>query len=284
MMNLALRIKLFFKTELGLQVQAYFLFYIIMWAFHLLVISVISYFHFSLSHNIGTIADWIVDRGWQVIIFTKIFIFYFTLQFIKLRSKKYSVVRGMFRNSVQWPRHEMIVVFIFLLLALISLGDVVYNKSFIFDLIRPLVSGIGTAVFFGTDLIFLLILDAFNPIRSVEERRLKVYLFPFLFYIFTRSTFIYEQTISLKLYAYFYFILYLAYWHRRNWTLPGLFLLGFLIPAFAFLGLDPIWGRSFSLFRPINEISTFSIFVLIAFAIFYLEYRLKKYPEYIYRN
>jgi hypothetical protein len=284
MKNLVNNLQNFFRTALGTHVIYYTLFYTMMWLFHLIIISIISYFHLILNHNIGTIADWIVDRGWLVIIFTKLSIFYLVMQFMKLKSKKFAFLKVMIRNSVQWPRHEIAVALIFLIAGLISLGNMSFNSTFIVDLLRPFYSIAGTFIFFGTDLFIMLALDVFFPIKNEKTIQYKIILFPILFYFYSRFTFIYEQNISLKLFAYFFILYYSSYWRRRNWTIPLLFIVSFLVPTYVIFGLDPIWGHTFSLFKSSKEISTFSIFILVGFACSYLEYHLRKNPEYIYRD
>jgi len=103
----------FFETPLGCQIKFYALFYFILWSLHLILISLISFFHLLLNHNIRTIGDWIGDRGWELIIFSKLLIFYISVQFIRLRNKKLNLLQGYLRNSIQWPRKEFIVVIIF---------------------------------------------------------------------------------------------------------------------------------------------------------------------------
>lgn len=277
-------IKDFFSTNLGAQVSNYLFFYAIVWAFHLLLISVVAFFHLILGHNIGTIADWIVDRGWIQMSVTKILIFALAIQFMRLRNKKYAHIRGMLRNSFAIPRHESFVVIFFLLLALVGVGDIYLNPAYIFEPTRIFISTLGTIIFFGIDLILILILDVFHPLKQAKDTFRKILLFSLLFYLVTRATFIYEQTISFKLFSYFFIILYCAYWRRRNWSLPLLMISTVLVPAFTLFGLDPVWGETFTPFQMRHNISTVAITIMFAIAIFYFEYRKKKNPEYIYRD
>lgn len=278
------RIVDFFDSPLGNQVKYYVLFYFVLWSVHLIFISLISYFHLLLNHNIRTIGDWIEDRGWTLIIISKVLIFYLALQFVRLKSKKLSLVRSYFRNSIQMPRKEMLVALFFLLIGLSGLGQIDINRTLIFEIDRILLSVAGTFIFFSVDYILLIVLEVFFPLENNLERKRKLLLFPLLFYYFTYATFIYEQTVTLKLYAFFFLLLYVGEWRRRNWTMPLLFLLAFLIPGYAFFGLDPVWEASYTFFKMNRSISSFSLFILIGFAIYYLHRIQKKNPEYIYRE
>ncbi len=274
----------FFNTPLGSQVKYYAMFYLFLWGFHLIIISLISFFHLLLNHNIRTIGDWIGDRGWGLIIFSKLAILYIALQFIRLKSKKISLIQNYFRNSIQLPRKEILVVLIFLLMGLMGVGKISTNPSIIFEISRMALSILGTFILFSVDYALLIILETFYPIKNQKELRLKLFLFPLLFYCFTYATFIYEQNVSFRLYAYFYLLIYLGEWRRRNWTLPLLLLISFLIPSFSFFGLDPVWGANYSFFVMQRIVSTFSIFILIALSTGYLYLVQKNNPEYIYRD
>ena len=211
-------------------------------------------------------------------------IFYFALQFIRLKSKKINLVRSYFRNSIQLPRKEVIASLLFLILGLMGLGSMSLNHTLIFELDRIILSVLGTFVFFSVDYALVVVLEIFFPLHSVLERKKKLFLFPLLFYYFTYASFIYEQTVSFKLYAFFFLLLYLGEWRRRNWTFPMIFLLAFLIPAYSLFGLDPVWSSNYTFFKADKIISSFSIFALIGFAVAYLE-RIKRInPEHIYRE
>lgn len=277
-------LKDFFKTDLGRQILYYSGFYALMWAFHLVLISLVSFFHLLLNHNIRTIGDWIGDRGWMLIIITKLLIFYVTMQFIKLKTQKLSSIKSYFRNSIQTPRLEIVVVILFQIIAIFGLGAIEFNSRMIFEMDRILLSIIGTFVFFSVDYIVLVVIDIFYPIRNEKDRLYRIFLFPMLFYFFTSSTFIYEQTISFRLYSFFFLLMYLGEWRRRNWTLPLAYLLLCLIPAYSILGLDPVWSDSYTFFAPTKKITTLSLFVLAFFSVGYLYYSLRKKPEYIYRD
>lgn len=274
----------FFDSALGSQIKYYAFFYFVLWSFHLILISLVSYFHLLLNHNIRTIGDWIGDRGWVLIITSKVLIFYIAFQFIRLKTKKINFVRGYFRNSVQMPRKEIVASLLFLILGFTGMGQVKLNSIIIFEFSRMFFSVLGTIIFFAVDYALLIILEIFYPIHAEGKRTQKLFLFPLLFYLFTYATFIYEQSVSIKLYGYFFLLLYLGEWRRKNWTLPLLYLLAFLVPVYSFFGLDPVWGSNYSFFLIDKNISSFSHFILIGTAILYLHFNQENNPEYIYRD
>lgn len=281
--NLA-KISDFFDSPLGSQIKYYALFYLVLWSVHLILISLVSYFHLLLDHNIRIIGDWIEDRGWALIIISKTLIFYLALLFVRLKSKKNNLVRGFFRNSIQLPRKEILVALFFLLIGLMGLGNITYNQTLIFEPLRMIFSIAGTFIFFSVDYVLMIVLEIFFPLEEQIDRKRKLLLFPLLFYYFTYATFIYEQTVTFKLYAFFFLLIYVGEWRRRNWTMPLLFLVAFLIPSYALFGLDPVWSSNYTFFKMERSVSSFSVFLLVAFAIGYLDRVQKKKPEYIYRE
>lgn len=274
----------FLQSNLGKQMILYFVFYVILWGFHLILISLISFFHLLLEHNIRIIGDWISDRGWGLIIISKVAVFYLATLFVNLKTKKIFSLKSYFRNSIQAPRIEVIVTLLFLVIALLGLGEIKFNSTMIVEIDRLLLSIIGSFVFFAVDYVLLVILDVFYPVREDGLRLKRMILLPLFFYFFTAATFVYEQTITLKLYAFFVLLVYSGEWRRKNWTLPAVFLIAFIVPAFSLLGLDPVWGEIYSPMAASKKISTASIFILIFFAIGYLQYTLRRKPEYIYRD
>jgi hypothetical protein len=274
----------FLKSNMGMQILIYCLYYVFLWCLHLILISLVSFFHLLLDHNIRTIGDWINDRGWTLIIISKVVVFYLAMLFVNLKTKKFFSLKSYIRNSIQSPRIEVFVAILFLLIGLLGIGEMKFNSIMIVEFNRIGLSILGTFIFFAVDYTFLVILDVFYPVREDSMRLKRLFLFPLLFYLFSAATFVYEQTISMKLYAFFMLLLYSGEWRRKNWTLPALFLVAFIIPTYSLLGLDPVWGEVYSPIIATKKIGTFSLFILIGFSIGYLQYALKKKPEYIYRD
>jgi hypothetical protein len=274
----------FFRSNLGRQMTGYLLFYLVLWSLHLIMISLVSFFHLLLGHNIRTIGDWIGDRGWTLIIFSKMLVLYLGMQFINLKTNKLASIKSYFRNSIQAPRIEMFSALVFLTLGLCGVGQMDQNANMIFEVNRIILSLVGTFIFFSVDYLLTIVLDLFYPVREEDLKWKRLLLFPALFYFCTTATFIYELTISFKLYAFFLLLMYVGEWRRRNWTLPLLFLSAFIAPAYLLFGQDPAWGDVYSFFSPGRKISSTSILLLIIFTIGYLQYHLTKKPEFIYRD
>lgn len=273
---------MFLKSHLGKQLIVYFFVCFFMWAIHLGIISLVAFFHLLLKHNIRVISDWVTDKGWGLIILTKLLILYLIIQFISLKLNKLSSIKSYFRNGFFFPKTEVITAHIFLLLGVCGLTEIEFNRGVIIELDRFIFSVLGPFIFFSVDLFLSMILNIFYPLRSSREKLARLLIFPLIFYGATSLTFIYELGVSFKLYPLFLFLLYLGEWRRKNWALPFLSLALFVIPYYAFLGGDPIWGEIYSLFYATKKVSAFSFVLLVITALGYLEYKLKKHPEFIY--
>jgi hypothetical protein len=284
LLNVQLQVVQFFKSPFGMQILVYSFFYAFLWSFHLVLISLTSFFHLLLDHNIRVIGDWITDRGWTLIILSKVVVFYLVSLFYKLKSQKVALLEAYLRNSIQSPRLEFVVVLLFMMLAVLSVGSVQINKTMIIEIPRLLFSSIGTVVFYGIDFFLVVTLSAFYPLYDESKRLLRSFVFAILFYLYSSFTFIYEQNISINLFLFFFILVYLSEWRRHNWSLPLLFLSFFIFPFYTLLGQDPVWGEVYSPFLLSKKMTTLSSVLICFIAIAYLHYKEKKYPEYIYRD
>lgn len=283
MMNYATVSKIL-KSHLFKQILFYSLFCFVLWLFHLMVISIITFFHFLLNHNIRTVGDWISDRGWQIIILSKVLIFYLATLFINLKLSKNLSWSSLTRDHFQNIRSKLHVSLMFLVLGAMITGGMGSNSSFIFSLFRTLLIMLGIFIFFTVDYMVIYILDHLYPLRRRSYKILKTFIFPVLFYLFSSMTFKYEQNISANLFCFFLLLMYLGEWRRKNWTYPLLGLFVFIIPSYVLFGADPVWGVLHSPFVITGLTSFKYTLALVGVSIGYLEYDRQKKVEYIYRD
>ncbi len=266
------------------QIRKFAFFQFCIWLLHLLLISLVSFFHLILHHPLGTIAEWINVNGWQLIMITKVIVFVLFLQFYSLKLELSERLKTFYHNGFQLPRLELFVVCLFFLIAQITLGNPVLNDAFILKIDKILISFLGNILFYGIDLIFVLILNVYFPVLKSKRVKLHV-LLSVLFYLGTKASFQYEILNVDKSYLfYFFMLLYLAYWKRENWSFPMFFLVFAYAPLFAFLGFDPIWENQYSLFRKSFAMSSFEVVFLILSVVLFLEYKRRVKIEYIYRD
>ncbi len=266
------------------KIKIFLAFQFSVWLLHLLIISGISFFHLILNHSLGTIAEWINEKGWHLIIITKLLILSIYLQFYSLKLKSLSRLKYFLRNGIQLPRTEFFVLGIFVFVGFISIAKPVVNDAFILEVDKMIISYLGYILFFLVDFVIFAILEMQFPSKIEEKHRLR-FLFALLFYLGTHFTFQYELlSTSVINFFIFYLLLYFADWRRFNWSLPVLYLGLFLAPVNVFLGNDPVWQNQFSFFRLSKKISTPEYVLLVLFVFLYLGHYKRKNPEYIYRD
>lgn len=269
---------------LTVHVKRYFVYQAVTWIFHLIVISLVSFFHLILNHSLGTIAEWINERGWQLIIFTKLSVMFLFIQFFSLKFQVSSKLKSFYQNGFMWPRTDFVVMAIFFTIALLSLGKPEINSAIIFELDNLILSYFGLIIFFSVDFIFLILLNANIPLPK-DDRFKGALMHSFLFFLGTWVSFQYEfLNVNSSFFFLFFSLLYLSMWRRENWTLPFLFLFFVMSPISTFLGFDPVWQNQYSILRFSDSVKPFDINLLILICLLYLHFKKSQEPEYVYRD
>lgn len=272
------------KDAVSEHVKRYLAYQFTVWFFHLLLISLVSFFHLILNHSLGTIAEWINERGWQLIILTKLSVMFLFLQFFSLKLQVIAKLKSFYQNGWMWPRSDFIIIAMFFFIALMALGKPQGNPAIIFELDNLIWAYLGVVCFFAVDFLFLILLNANFPLPR-NKHLLVSLLHAATFYLGSRATFQYEIThVSLIFFFLFFLLLYLSMWRRENWTLPCFFLLLILAPISAFLGFDPVWQNQYSLFYFSDKISVGEFNLIVFLCILYLHWKKSREPEYVYRD
>lgn len=272
------------SDPLNEQGKRYFFYQATVWIFHLLVISLVSFFHLILNHSLGTIAEWINERGWQLIIFTKFSVMFLFLQFFSLKFQITTKLKSFYQNGMMWPRTDFVVMAIFFFIALLSLGRPEVNSAIIFELDNLILSYFGLIIFFSVDFLFLILLNANFPLPR-EDRLKGAIMHSLFFYLGTWISFQYEfLKVNFIFFFLFFMLLYLSMWRRENWTMPFIFLFFVISPISTFLGFDPVWQNQYSILRFSETVSVLEFNLLIVLCLLYLHYKKSQEPEYIYRD
>ncbi len=70
---------------------------VLMWFFHLILVSVVSFVHFQLDHSLGIIENWIFDQGWEIVTIAKLLATFVIFKFIIIRT------------DTRKPLHDLII-------------------------------------------------------------------------------------------------------------------------------------------------------------------------------
>lgn len=272
------------SSPLATQVKRYILFQSIVWIFHLVVISLVSFFHLILNHGLGTIAEWINERGWELIIFTKVVVLFLFFQFFSLRFQVLSKIKSFYQNGFMRLRSDFLIVSVFFFIALFALGKPESNTAIGLEIGNLVLSYVGLIVFFGVDFLFLVLLSANFPLPQNDHFK-AIVIHALTFFLGSWLSFQYEFiNVNSIFFFIFLFLMYLSVWRRDNWTLPFTFLCFILTPISAFFGFDPVWQNQYSFLRFTQQIEPLEFNLIIVFCMLYLHLQQKRFPEYIYQE
>ena len=221
--------------------------------FQLVIVSLISFFHFLLDHKLGVIEDWVFDKGWEIVVLVKVLSFIVIQKFVHLPSLSRQPFRDMIIESWKSPSRNLFALCIAGFIISIFSAVPVTNFHQGTNIFKALISFSGISVLFLLDVLMIISIRYHTGFGSWGNRFAVVFmaalfwggnkiLFPFAIDFGAREFFLHMS------------VLQLAMWGRDNWADPAFFI-GFIIaPMAALIGLDPVWGNRFSMFTASNEI------------------------------
>ena len=153
-----------------------------------------------------------------------------------------------------------------------TFGRPVQDDKVSIEILKMMTSYFGVIVFFMCDILILNLMDILYPLE-VKFKRAKFFLFPFLTHIFFYWSVPYARNISFQIYFIFMMLIYLSHYKNLNWTYPLLFLGTVIAPLISVMGLDFIWGGTYSFFIMRGELQLFHYLILVITSILFLRYR-----------
>lgn len=142
--------------------QSKILFYFLLYSFgyifaHLILTSIFSFFHFLLSHDLGTINNWLSLNGWEVLGFAKILSAIVTIKIVSFNKYNVTPLWDGFKQLKSWPSRKIIIVSFFILSVFYALihqfGGGVQDSIYMDNLAMS--SILGSILFFGVDILIL---------------------------------------------------------------------------------------------------------------------------------
>ncbi len=265
-------------------VKFYVQYQLLTWLVHLIIISLVSFFHLILNHNLGTIGEWINERGWQLILVTKLLSFYVIFQFHAINYNLYFRLKSYIQSSYKSPSVEFLIMSLFFILGVMSIGIPEWNEQFIFNLSGWGLTFLGNLVFWGTDLLVIIFAKVKSKIFSLQNHW-TLFGLSIIFQIGVYTTFQYEISTPHMMYGgIFCLILTMSALHRDNWNLPYFFIATVLVPFFIVFGLDPVWSHHYSPFRFSRPIIDWEFILILSFLLGYYLFCKHIKVEYIYRE
>jgi hypothetical protein len=242
-------------------------------------ISLLSFLHFQLSHDMSVIENWLYRNAWEIIILIKLFSAYLILKFIEIRSASFTPIKEYLMATVRLPSYFVFVIMLFLGATIGSITDLTVFEDRDKYILMNLLSYLGHILYFGIDLFLIYYFIYRYEVKSLKSTVLLglsltgcFILSSFISIPYTKNHFIFMGMTFFTCYAICTFV-------YRSWVNFLTFLVFFAAPIAAFFGQDIIWGRQFSLSSISLSNSLVSIIGVWVVSICYLVY-LKKYRQF----
>jgi len=177
---------------------------------------------------------------------------------------------GFLSSRVLYPYHEVMVLSVFLIFFVIWLGQPVKSSDNEGYYLKFILSFIGQVVFFGIDILLLLYINSFYPLVDKIRKVGRLLIFPLIFFGFSQVCFLFGKSLNFLIIFHLVLAIFLSHHRRENWTIPLIYLSLVVSPIGSFMGLDPIWGSSFSFFNMSILLRGDQFVILGLIALFYL--------------
>ncbi len=237
---------------------------------HLIILSVIIFFHFLLDHRLADIQDWIFFHGWEVLILGKLLSLGGMSRFIGILSSERNPLLHILSGARGFFKLEVIVAIVFMTIALLVVGKPEFQIANKWSFYPLLISYLGHIALFGGDALFILVLNKAIPLKR-RAWSFEVVLFSAISFLIHKVIFLFG--IEWNAHIIFSFILIFYSLKLRSelvWLHSLTLTLLFVAPFFTLFGLDPLWGSRFSPFILSESVTgiAFAVFTSLAIAFF----------------
>lgn len=217
---------------------------------HLAFISLVSFFHFLLDHDMAVIENWLYRNAWEMIVLSKTISALLIIKALKLNNYFVNSLFQILKTDVWKPARKVLVFIFFISILFYALimqfsGELINNTK---ETDFAYVSYIGSSLFYLID--FLVINVLFRNIEVKQKRKyfaLGVSLIA-MFLLFTKATLPYISKYYIFLVLHFATLLLLLFKERKNMINPLLYTLIIIGPFSSLYGLDIVWDNAHSIY------------------------------------
>lgn len=246
----------------------YFGFCLLFILIHLMLVSIFSFFHFLLDHEMGMIENWLSLNGWEIIAISKLFAFGVMTKLTQVNSYSDTSFSKELWAIEKIPSKKALALIFFLLVMFYSLlsqfGGGIQSNQILDELF--LSSFIGSILFFGIDIVFIMVVISYFQLKLNHPIQLLCVLL-ILFLISSKIVLPYIGKYSVFLVVHFVSLFYLS---RRNNLGDLLVYLAIVVaPLSSFFGIDLIWDNSYSIFTYSKELPVLGVFLIWTVALGY---------------
>jgi len=245
---------------------------IFMWFFHLILISIVSFIHFQLDHSLSIIENWIFDQGWEIVTVAKLLATYTIFKFIIIRTDTRKPIHDLVVRGNLKINKTVLIISAYSLFYLMTFGRPVQDDKVSIEVLKMVTSYLGIIIFFMCDILILNLVDILYPLNK-KYKRVKVLVFPLLTHLFVYWSVPYARNINFQIYFIFLMLIYFSHFKKLNWTYPLLLLVTVIAPLTSVMGLDFIWGGTYSFFIMRGGLEFYHYFILVSTSILFFRYR-----------
>lgn len=238
------------------------MFYVFAWIIHIVLISIMTFFHFRLDHKLIIVENWIFDFAWSLNLISKLFSFVIFWKFFHDQKGQRGVIEKKEVTNIDSQVFIYSVVCLFILIWA--------NKPRLID--NVLFSFSTTLLHFFT-IFFVFILDILIfkvLVKPNDKFMLKDILFAtatvslYNFLIFPYIGLQGAGLTSLLLIGFCFFNFY-----ERSILNTAMYIFLVICPMFTLFGNDPIWGGKFSTFIFSSNATIYYIVLSIIIFLFF---------------
>lgn len=235
--------------------------------------SIGAFFHFLLDHEISIVEAWLHNNQWEILILSKLTTLFLLNRWFKMRLYHLKSVRELARELVSWPEPKAVVVSIFMTISYATIGQTDYIPQNLGYWYHHMASFLGIFLFFGIEFIVIAYLeDVLNQDQDPPRLWLGLCFTAIFTAAFRLSVPDYYGLIPHIVLCYTSLI-YLSGKRFKSWSNVVCFLVLFVAPMGSILGLDPVWGDDFSLFRVAKQPNMAFLAVIWVLSFSYYNYR-----------
>lgn len=248
-----------------LSMKTIFLYYlgycILFLIFHLAAISLVSFFHFLLEHDMAVIENWLYRYAWEIIIISKTLAAFVIIKALKLNNYFNRNLISIFSEDDWKPTRSLIVLIFFLLILFYALivqfgGELINNNK---ETNFAYISYLGSVLFYLIDFMILNILVRKLIIKKRTDFLLLTLILLAMFLLITKATLPYINKYLFFLVIHFLSLFSILFKQRKNIINPLLYSLAVIGPFSSIYGLDIVWENAHSFYSYEQEIPVVGI-------------------------
>lgn len=248
----------------------YFLYCFLFILIHLMLVSVLSFFHFLLDHEMGIVENWLSLNGWEILVLGKVLAFAVMAKFLVVNTNEKNIFFQHISHMERLPSKRVVAIIIFLLIMFYSLlnqfGGGIQSNQILDQLF--LSSYLGSIFFYGIDILFLIFLG------RIFQIKLKYSLPTFLtclilFFISSKIVLPYTGKYAVFLIVHFSLLFYLSSHQNIGNIISYLALV--VAPLSSFLGVDLVWDNSYSVFTYSKQLPVLGVLLIWGVALGYYQ-------------